>query len=121
MLQIQDAFQTTGTLEIQGTVQMTERSENQGAVQTNGTSDNQAQKSDYDSRSNKSFRQEGSLLRLMENSVIRVNNGSKFCPWRMIPERENEWYREIFDAIVLIHSHRDHPQFQVRYTAARSV
>jgi hypothetical protein len=39
----------------------------------------------------------------------------------MIPERENEWYREIFDAIVLIHSHRDHPQFQVRYTAARSV
>ncbi|KAF1818035.1 uncharacterized protein K489DRAFT_374648 [Dissoconium aciculare CBS 342.82] len=100
---------------------MTERSENQGAVQTNGTSENQAQKSNYNSRSNKSFRQEERILRMMENSVVRLKNGTRFYPWRMIPGRENEWYREIFDAIVWIHSHKDHPQVQVRYTAARSV
>jgi hypothetical protein len=91
MLEIPDAFQTTGTAEIQGTVQMTGRSEDQGAVQTNGTSENRAQKSDYDSRSSKSFRQEESILRIMENSVIRLNDGSWLQPCRMIPEREDEW------------------------------
>jgi hypothetical protein len=92
MLEIPDAFQTTGTSEIQGTVQMTGRSEDQGAVQTNGTSENRAQKSDYDSRSSKSFSQEESILRMMENSVIRLSGGSRFHPWRMIPERKNDWY-----------------------------